>query len=237
MRRADRLMRLVQILRRARGPVTAARMAEELEITVRTVYRDVASLIGNGVPVIGEAGIGYVLGDGFDLPPLMFNADELEALMLGARLVEARGDRTLSRAAADAVTKIAAVVPKSLRPVLLDAPLEPSPYTEPVADTIDAGLIRQALREQRKLQLVYRNEKGETTERVIWPVVLGYLEDRRILVGWCELRADYRHFRTDRISQLSILAQRPPLPRERLLRRWRDEQSQRRLAQGTRNGP
>jgi predicted DNA-binding transcriptional regulator YafY len=94
-------------------------MAEELEITVRTVYRDVASLIGNGVPIVGEAGIGYVLGDGFDLPPLMFNADELEALMLGARLVEARGDRALSEAAADAVTKIAAVVPKSLRPVLL----------------------------------------------------------------------------------------------------------------------
>lgn len=237
MRRADRLMRLVQILRRARGPVTAAKMAEELEITVRTVYRDVASLIGNGVPVIGEAGIGYVLGDGFDLPPLMFNADELEALMLGARLVEARGDHALSRAATDAVTKIAAVVPKSLRPVLLDAPLMSSHYSEPFPDKIDAGLIRQALREQRKLQLLYQNEKGEVTERVIWPVVLGYLEDRRILVGWCELRSDYRHFRTDRIKEIQILPERPPEQRERLLKRWQEDQKARRAADGTRSGP
>lgn len=236
MRRADRLMRLVQILRRARGPVTAARMAEELEITVRTVYRDVASLIGNGVPIVGEAGIGYVLGDGFDLPPLMFNADELEALMLGARLVEARGDRALSEAAADAVTKIAAVVPKSLRPVLLDAPLVPSRYGEPLPDQIDASLIRRALREQRKLQLTYQNEKGEITERVIWPIVLGYLEDRRILVGWCELRGDYRHFRTDRISDIEILAAKLPEHRDRLLRRWREQEAQRRAGEGTSSG-
>ena len=144
MRRADRLLRLVQILRRARGPVTAARIADELEITVRTVYRDMASLIGNGVPVIGEAGVGYVLGEGFDLPPLMFNPDELEALMLGARLVEARGDPALSLAAADAVTKIAAVLPKSLRPVLLEAPLMSTRYREPLLDHIDAALIRTA---------------------------------------------------------------------------------------------
>lgn len=236
MRRADRLMRLVQILRRARGPVTAARMAEELEITVRTVYRDVASLIGNGVPIVGEAGIGYVLGDGFDLPPLMFNADELEALMLGARLVEARGDRALSEAAADAVTKIAAVVPKSLRPVLLDAPLMPSRNSEPLPDQIDASLIRRALREQRKLQLTYQNEKGEITERVIWPIVLGYLEDRRILVGWCELRGDYRHFRTDRISEIEILAAKLPEHRDRLLKRWHELEAQRRAGEGTSSG-
>jgi|SRR5688572_15061878 predicted DNA-binding transcriptional regulator YafY len=236
MRRADRLMRLVQILRRARGPATAARMADELEITVRTVYRDVASLIGNGVPIVGEAGIGYVLGDGFDLPPLMFNADELEALMLGARLVEARGDRALSEAAADAVTKIAAVVPKSLRPVLLDAPLMPSRNSQPLPDRIDASLIRRALREQRKLQLTYQSEKGEITERVIWPVVLGYLEDRRILVGWCELRGDYRHFRTDRISDIEILAAKLPEHRDRLLRRWREQEAQRRAGEGTSSG-
>jgi predicted DNA-binding transcriptional regulator YafY len=235
MRRADRLMRLVQILRRARGPVTAARMAEELEITVRTVYRDVASLIGNGVPVIGEAGIGYVLGEGFDLPPLMFNADELEALMLGARLVEARGDRALSRAAADAVTKIAAVLPESLRPILLDAPLISSQYTDQVADSVDVGLIRQALREQRKLWVVYQSEKGEITERVIWPLVMGYLEDRRIVVGWCELRADYRHFRTDRMREMTVLPVKLPERRDRLLKRWREQEVQRRAGEGARS--
>jgi len=222
MRRADRLLRLVQILRRARGPVTAARIAVELEITVRTVYRDVASLIGNGVPIIGEAGVGYVLGEGFDLPPLMFNADELEALMLGARLVEARGDRALSLAAADAVTKIAAVLPKSLRPVLLEAPLMSTNYREPLLDHIDAALIRTALREQRKLAIAYIDEKGETTERIVWPLMLGYLEDRRILVAWCELRSDYRHFRTDRITEASILADRLPKHRDSLLKQLRE---------------
>jgi predicted DNA-binding transcriptional regulator YafY len=210
-------------------------MAEELEITVRTVYRDVASLIGNGVPVVGEAGIGYVLGDGFDLPPLMFNSDELEALMLGARLVEARGDRVLSRAAADAVTKIAAVLPESLRPVLLDAPLISSQYTDQVADSIDAGLIRQALREQRKVWLIYQSEKGEVTERVIWPLVMGYLEDRRIVVGWCELRGDYRHFRTDRIREMSVLPVKLPERRDRLLKRWREQEAQRRAGEGARS--
>jgi predicted DNA-binding transcriptional regulator YafY len=234
--RADRLLRLVQILRRARGPVTAARIAEELEITVRTVYRDVASLIGNGVPVIGEAGVGYVLGDGFDLPPLMFNADELEALMLGARLVEARGDRALSQAAADAVAKIAAVIPKSLRPILLDAPLMSSHYTEPIAEKIDAGLIRQALREQRKLQLLYGNAEGETTNRVIWPLALGYLEDRRILIAWCELRNDYRHFRTDRISEVNVLPARLPEHRYRVLKRWLSVQKAQREAEGEKSG-
>lgn len=222
MRRADRLLRLVQILRRARGPITAARIATELEITVRTVYRDMASLVGNGVPIIGEAGVGYVLGEGFDLPPLMFSPDELEALMLGARLVEARGDPALSLAAADAVTKIAAVLPRSLRPVLLDAPLMSTQYREQLLDHIDAALIRTALREQRKLAIVYVDEKGETTERTVWPVVLGYLEDRRILVAWCELRSDYRHFRTDRITTASILPDRLPRHRDSLLKQWRE---------------
>jgi predicted DNA-binding transcriptional regulator YafY len=220
MRRADRLLRLVQILRRARGPITAARIAAELEITVRTVYRDVASLIGNGVPVIGEAGVGYVLGEGFDLPPLMFNPDELEALMLGARLVEARADPALSLAAADAVTKIAAVLPRSLRPILLEAPLMSTRYREQLSDHIDVALIRTALREQRKLAMVYVDEKSETTERIVWPVVLGYLEDRRILVAWCELRSDYRHFRTDRIMQASVLPDRLPKHRDQLLKQW-----------------
>jgi predicted DNA-binding transcriptional regulator YafY len=220
MRRADRLLRLVQILRRSRGPITAARIAAELEITVRTVYRDMAALIGNGVPVIGEAGVGYVLGDGFDLPPLMFNPDELEALMLGARLVEARADPALSLAAADAVTKIAAVLPKPLRPILLEAPLMSTRYREQLSDHIDVALVRTALREQRKLAISYVDEKGEATERIVWPVVLGYLEDRRILVAWCELRCDYRHFRTDRIMQANVLTDRLPKHREKLFKEW-----------------
>ncbi len=220
MRRADRLLRLIQVLRRARGPVTAAKIAGELEVTVRTVYRDVASLIGNRVPVLGEAGVGYVLGEGFDLPPLMFTPDELEALMLGARIVQQRGDPSLSNAAVDAVAKIAAVVPKPLRPVLLDAPLMPPTCNRPLVERIDAALIRKALREQRKLHISYEDEKAAKTERIVWPIALGYLEDRRLLVAWCELRQAFRHFRTDRIDSASVLAARLPEHRDRLFKRW-----------------
>jgi predicted DNA-binding transcriptional regulator YafY len=222
--RTERLMQLIRILRRARRPVTAARIAEELEVTVRTVYRDIAVLSSNGVPVRGEAGIGYVLGEGFDLPPLMFTADELEALMLGARLVEASGDRSLTAAATDAVTKIGAVIPKSLRPILLDAPLLKPNFGNPRADHIDAGLLRLALREQRKLTIRYCSEKGETTRRTVWPVALGYLEDRRILIAWCELRQGFRHFRTDRMVEALIEPERLPQARARLYKRWREEE-------------
>lgn len=224
VRRADRLMQLIQVLRRARGPITAATISRELEVTIRTVYRDIASLIGNRVPVLGEAGVGYVLGEGFDLPPLMFTPDELEALMLGARIVQQRGDTSLSDAAADAVAKIAAVVPKALRPILLDAPLMSPTCNRPLAERIDAALIRKALREQRKLQISYEDEKGVKTERTIWPVVLGYLEDRRLLVAWCEMRQGFRNFRTDRMREATILAARLPEHRDRLFKRWWEEE-------------
>ena len=118
MRRADRLLQLIQILRRHRRPVTGETMAAELEVSLRTVYRDIASLIGEGVPVRGEAGVGYVLGEGYDLPPLMFTVDELEAVMLGLRWVARRGDTQLSRAAMDTVAKIGTVLPAGLKPFL-----------------------------------------------------------------------------------------------------------------------
>ena len=147
MRRADRLLQIIQLLRRARRPVTAAAIAAELEVTPRTVYRDVASLMTNGVPIRGEAGIGYVLGEGYDLPPLMFTADELEALILGARFVEVQGDAELAIAAQDAVAKIGAVVPKCLRPVLLDAPLIAPDYHERTEEKINTGALRRAVRD------------------------------------------------------------------------------------------
>ena len=137
MRRADRLLQIIQILRRANGPVAASRMAEELEVSQRTLYRDMASLESSGVPIRGEAGIGYVLEEGYDMPPLMFNASELEALMLGARMLDGRVDDSLSRAAKDAVAKIAAVVPKDLRDVLIDTPLFAPQFVEPQQLAID----------------------------------------------------------------------------------------------------
>jgi predicted DNA-binding transcriptional regulator YafY len=220
MRRADRLLQIIHVLRRARGPVTAQRIADELEVTPRTVYRDIASLVAGRVPIRGEAGIGYVLGEGYDLPPLMFTADELEALILGARLVEVQGDTELAAAARDAVTKIGAVVPRSLRPVLLEAPLIAPEYHEPAQDQINTGDLRRAVRDGFKLHLDYADEHGTPTSRTVWPIALGYLDHKRILIAHCELRDDFRHFRTDRIAGLAILDERIPARREALYSKW-----------------
>ncbi len=213
-------MQIIQILRRERAPVTAGRIADELEVTQRTVYRDVASLMANGVPVRGEAGVGYVLGDGFDLPPLMFTADELEAVILGARLVQVQGDSELAAAACDAVAKIGAVLPKTLRPILLDAPLIAPDYQESPPEAVDSSILRRALREQMKLKLDYVDQAGCETQRVVWPVALGYMDHKRMLIAHCELRDDFRHFRTDRIRDAEVLDDRMPARRAQLLDAW-----------------
>ena len=178
MRRAERLLQLLQILRRHRAPVTGEVIADELEVSLRTVYRDIASLIGDRVPIRGEAGVGYVLDEGFDLPPLMFTVDELEAAMLGLRWVARRGDRQLSRAAKDAVAKIGAVLPQELKPFLFDASLIVSPNSRIAADAVDVAALRDAIRKGRKVQIRYHNEASEVTERVIWPLGVAYFDQR-----------------------------------------------------------
>src|SRR5690349_17234521 len=163
MRRAERLLQLIQILRRHRRPVTGETMAQELEVSLRTVYRDIAALIADRVPIRGEAGIGYVLGEGFDLPPLMFTPDELEAVMLGLRWVARRGDTDLSRAAQDTVAKIGSVLPEKLRPFLFDAALLVPPHFRLTEDRVNVALLRTAIREGRKVKLGYRSEDGRET--------------------------------------------------------------------------
>jgi predicted DNA-binding transcriptional regulator YafY len=220
MRRADRLLQLLQILRRHRRPVTGEAIAAELEVSLRTVYRDIASLIGERVPIRGEAGVGYVLGEGFDMPPLMFTVDELEAVMLGLRWVARRGDRALSRAAADSVAKIGTVLPPHLKPFLYDAGLVvPQGYTiRP--DAIDVASLRNAIREGRKVRIGYSDEQDTGTTRVIWPIALAYFDATRIVVGWCELRQDFRSFRTDRMSKAEFLDEKYPGRRKALLKQW-----------------
>jgi len=206
MRRADRLFEIIQIFRRRgsknQGPVTARYLAEELEVTERTVYRDIAALQSRRVPIEGEAGVGYMLRDGFDLPPLMFSEDELEALLLGARIVETHGDPALSKAAGNLLAKIEAVVPEALKAVLttqaLAAPA--SPYKSSM--TIDMAVVRQSIRAKTKLKLDYRDEKGAASERTIWPLALLYWGTVWTILGWCELRKDFRAFRPDRIEAL-----------------------------------
>lgn len=221
MRRADRLFQIIQILRRTRGPVTADAIAAELETSRRTVYRDIADLVGQRVPIRGEAGFGYLLEDGFDLPPLMLSVDEVEAAVLGAQWVAGRGDPALARAAKDLIAKIAATVPEQLRPFVLEPSTGAPPSFRQAPDGLDLSLVRQCIREGRKLRLSYSDEQGRASERTVWPVALGFLETRRLVAAWCELRRDFRHFRTDRIRSAEFLEERYPARPAALRSRWR----------------
>jgi len=223
LRRADRLFRIIQILRRRRTPVTANEIAEELETSLHTVYRDIAQLLADRVPIRGEAGIGYVLERGFDMPPLMLTPDEIEAAILGAQWVTGRADQALSRAASHLIAKIGAVIPEHLRPLVVDPALT-SPNWHPVQpDSIDMGRIRAAIHEQTKVAIQYRNLKEESTARTIWLIAVSYFETVRVIVAWCELRTAFRTFRTDRVQQAQFLADRYPSPRVRLLAAWKKQ--------------
>ena len=220
MRRAYRLFQIIQILRRSRHPVTAAALAGELEVSKRTVYRDMADLIGQRVPIEGEAGLGYVLEAGFDMPPMMLTPDEIEAVILGAQLVARLADPLLASAARDLVAKIASVVPEHLRPFIVEPSVAAKPTDEPPASNVEMRPIRAAIREGLKLRLRYRTEAGDVTERTVWPVVLGYAETRSLLIAWCELREGFRHFRTDRILGAEVLDVPYAARRSDLRRRW-----------------
>jgi len=173
MRRADRLFQIIQILRRKKLPVTAARLAEELEVSKRTIYRDIADLSGQRVPVEGEAGTGYILRSDYDLPPLMFTAEELEAVFLGVELVKHLPDATLANNANDVLSKIASVIPDKLMCFLNDAAVAVKPEKSGI-EKIDTRLIRAAIRDSRKMFLEYRAADGTISKRIIWPIILGY---------------------------------------------------------------
>jgi predicted DNA-binding transcriptional regulator YafY len=227
MRRAERLFQIIQILRRARAPVTAGAMAEELETSLRTIYRDIAELLAQRVPVRGEAGIGYLLDRGFDLPPLMLTPDEIEAAVLGAQWVAGRGDPDLARAARDLVAKIGAVIPDHLRPFLVEAASTTAGRPMIAVDSVDVARLRAWIRAQKKLTLVYRSEDGSVTSRAIWPIAIGYYETVRVIAAWCELREDFRHFRTDRVIEAEFVDERYPARRETLRAEWRKMMAER----------
>lgn len=219
MSRTERLLDLLQILRRHRHPVAGSLLAAELGISMRTFYRDIATLQAQGADIQGEAGVGYVLRPGFTLPPLMFSTEELEALVLGSRWVARRSDDPgLGAAAANALAKIAAVLPDQLRQEVEAATLLVGPRTEPV-QSVDAGQIREAIRNERKLAISYGD-----VERTIWPFAIGFFDHVRIVVAWCELRQDFRHFRIDRIQRIGATAERYPRRRAALLKEWRQTQ-------------
>jgi len=219
--RSERLLNLLQALRRARTAVTGSVLAQELGVSIRTLYRDIASLESLGAVVVGEPGVGYVLRGGLLLPPLMFTKDEIEALVLGSRWVEKRADPRLASAATDVLTKIAAVLPRDLRQELETSTLLVGPRDPLTTEAIDAAVLRKAIRSESKVRITYTDAKGANSRRVIWPFAIGYFEKARVLVAWCETRQEFRHFRTDRMSQLVELGLRYPRRRQELLKEWR----------------
>ncbi|TIX89805.1 YafY family protein [Rhizobium sp. P44RR-XXIV] len=200
MRKASRLFEIIQILRLAKGTVTAADIAERLEVTVRSVYRDIAALQAMRVPIEGERGIGYILRPGFDLPPLMFSIEEMEAIVLSLALLERTGDDELKQAAKRVSTKIAGAVPPPLRQTFEANALHAWGFAAPSASAIDLSLVRRAIRGEEKLDLAYRDEHGRATERLIRPIALIYYAETANIVAWCELRQAIRNFRSDRIE-------------------------------------
>jgi len=200
MRKASRLFEIIQILRLAKKTVTAADIATRLEVTVRSVYRDIAALQAMRVPIEGERGIGYILRPGFDLPPLMFSIEEMEAIVLSLALLERTGDDELKQAAKRVSAKIAGAVPPPLRQTFEANALHAWGFAAPSASAIDLSLVRRAIRDEEKLELAYRDELGRATDRIIRPVALIYYAETANIVAWCELRQAIRNFRSDRIE-------------------------------------
>ncbi|MDF1646757.1 MAG: YafY family protein [Legionellaceae bacterium] len=223
MSRTQRLFDLIQILRRHRYPVTGQQLADELAISLRTLYRDIATLQTQGASIEGSPGMGYILQPGFTLPPLMFSEEEIEALVLGSRWVAHRTDKKLRAAAVNVLAKISAVLSDDLRYQLEFSGLLIGPSNTPIAhDDEQEALIRYAIRKAYKLHITYVDVKQEKSERIIWPIALGFFEERHVTVAWCELRENFRHFRTDRMIKLTQLDAHYPKPRHLLLKEWRD---------------
>lgn len=223
MSRSERLLQLLQVLRRHRRPVSGQALADELTVSVRTLYRDIASLKAQGAEIDGEPGVGYALRPGFVLPPLMFRPTEIEALMLGLRWVADRGDPALAVGAREAATRIAAVLPTTLRRELETSASHVGAGAG-VRSSLDAGgfeVLRTAIREGRKIGLDYRDKQDVISHRVIWPFALVYFEEARVLAAWCELRGDFRNFRADRISLLELLDEHAPRSPQVMLSDWR----------------
>jgi predicted DNA-binding transcriptional regulator YafY len=220
MRRADRLFDIIQVLRTAKGPVTAETLAKHLEVTVRTVYRDVATLQARRVPIEGAAGIGYMLRRGFDLPPLMFSTDEIEAIAVAMRMLRRTGDAGLQAAAETVLSKVTVAIPDALRAHLTEPPFVVSRRGAPPPPVADLAAIRAAIREERKLRIGYGDETGTRTERTIWPFAIAYFAQSTLVNAWCELRDDFRHFRADRILDWNMLDEGFPISGKTLFARW-----------------
>ncbi|MEG8024338.1 YafY family protein [Sphingomonas aurantiaca] len=224
MARTGRLFELLQILRSKKQPVTALSLSQEMGVSERTLYRDIAELTAQGAPIFGEAGVGYVLREGMFLPPLMLSNEETEAVVLGLKYVNQFGDEVLKAAARDASAKIASVLSVAARdtlqePISLPGPVGPA-FPENV---VDYAVLRASIDRRLKLSIAYRDANGVDSKRIVWPIALGFMQEARVIIAWCETRQAFRTFRTDRISAAEPLQERYPERRNELLRQWRSQ--------------
>ncbi len=213
MRKTTRLLKIIQLLRQASRPLLAREIAEELEVSKRTVYRDIAALQAMRTPIVGEPGVGYVMRKGYDLPPINFDTNEAEAVAVGLSLVARTGDIDLWQAARRAFRKLNDAAPGVRRLLASSWGVEAAPAVE-MAD------LRAAIRREKKIRIAYEDANGEGTRRIVWPLVLIYYIDAAMLVGWCELRDDLRHFRVDRMSACEFLSDSFEGAGDALISRW-----------------
>lgn len=226
MSRTHRLFELMQLLREKRTPISAKTLSEKLDISQRTLYRDIDTLRAQGANIQGEAGIGFVLKDSFTLPPLMFTSEEIEALVLGSRWVKAYGDQALQASAIKALSKIRSVSSKSIQQDIDTHSLFVPSYDDcNDADPKFAQEIRLAIRDQQKTQIHYKDEKGSASTRTIHPFALAFFGMHQVIIAWCELREDFRHFRVDRILKITQLNQVYSPNKQTLLKRWRESEA------------
>lgn len=210
MRRADRLFDIIQTLRGAARPVTASTLAARLEVTPRTIYRDIAALQARRVPIEGAPGLGYVLRRGYNLPPLTFTVDEVEAIAVGLRMVQRLRDDELQHAAESVLSKLTVSVPEAVRDVLTEPRIWVSEGSAQRPAGLDPAAVRSAIRACRKLRVAYIDAQGRRTRRTIWPIAMIYYVDVTLVAAWCELRADLRHFRIERVSACTVLEEHFP---------------------------
>ena len=213
MGRSVRMFEIIQLLRNSDRPCTAQQIAEDLEVTKRTVYRDIASLQALNVPIEGEAGVGYIMRSGFDLPPINFNVEEVEAVTVGLEMITRTGDKGLKRAARSAAQKLADAAP-------LSNTLFASSWGADEPTSVDLSDVRMAIRHEQKMSLTYKNADGLESVRTVRPIAISYHADSIVLAAWCELREDFRHFRPDRISAYRLLPARFVGQGDRMRQDW-----------------
>lgn len=221
MSRSQRLINLIQELRQHRYPVSGQTLADSMGVSLRTLYRDIATLQAQGAHIEGEAGLGYVLRPGFLLPPLMFSEEEIEALTLGTRWVATRTDHELARAAQSLLAKVSAVLPPDLAPKIENTGLT-IPFAPVESGAVDLSIIRKAIRDEHILEIAYADKEGKQSTRRIWPVTIGFFEKVRIVAAWCELRQDYRSFRIDRMVEALDTGKGYPRRRAVMQKEWRE---------------